>query len=294
MNLLIFLLLCLIWGTSWLGIKVSLEGLPPFLASAGRFSVALCTLGFILLFKKIIPRITKRQFGFLAASGFLAYVMDYGLIYWGEQYLSAGVTSIFFATFPIFTAIFSNFLFRSESLSWSRFTGILIGFLGVVIVFCDQLLNTQFDRLIMLASLAVIAGAACAALSTLIVKKYLEPLSPVIVTTHQMLVSVPFLFLIAGLANPHPIVHLTPRVTAAVLYLGIVASALAFILYYYLLRKIGAVTLSLIIYITPVVALVGDVFLFGEIVPLRSAVGMGVIFLGVLITQRRQRARCLR
>ena len=287
MHLTIFLILCLIWGTSWLGIKVTLEGLPPFIGSGLRFSVALCALGIILLFKRISPRITRRQFLFLAGSGFLAYVMDYGLIYWGEQYLSAGVTAIFFATFPIFTTVFSNFLFRNESFNWTKFTGVFIGFFGVVIVFYDQLIITQFDSLVIMASIANIMGAACASLSTLIVKKYLDGVSPVVVTMYQMLVSVPFLFLIAALADTNHAIQLTPRVVGAVLYLGIFASAFAFILYYYLLRKIGAVSLSLIIYITPIVTLIGDVLLFKETIALRSVIGLCVIFLGVMFTQRR-------
>ena len=109
MKILAFLILCVVWGTSWLGIKVSLEGFPPFLASSARFTVAVGALVLIFILKRISPRITRKQLGYLAVSGFLAYVMDYGLIYWGEQHLSAGVTSIFFATFSIFTALFASF-----------------------------------------------------------------------------------------------------------------------------------------------------------------------------------------
>ena len=99
MQLFSFVILCLIWGTTWLAIKYSLEGLPPFLGAAFRFIIASLALFVFILFKKISLRIDKKDIKYLLITAFLMYVFDYGLIFWGEQYINAGVAAIFFSTF---------------------------------------------------------------------------------------------------------------------------------------------------------------------------------------------------
>ena len=110
-----FAFLCLVWGTTWVAIKITLEGMPPFYGAATRFIIAIFLLFIFAKAKKVNLSFTRKYFFIISASAFLMYVFDYGLIYWGEQYLTAGVTAIFFATFSLFTVLWSNFLFKSES-----------------------------------------------------------------------------------------------------------------------------------------------------------------------------------
>ena len=124
------------------------------------------------------------------------YTLDYGLIYWGEQYLSAGVTSIFFATFPLFTGISAIFLLKNEKFSWYKFIGLIIGLLGVSVVFLDQLLLTQFNQQVVLGSFAIILGAASGAMSVVLVKKYLSAINPVTLSFFQMIQGIIFLSLL--------------------------------------------------------------------------------------------------
>lgn len=281
-----FALLCFIWGFTWLAIKISLEGMPPYLGASFRFVLALIILSLYNLWKKIPLRVSRKEFRLLAVSGFLVYTIDYGLIYWGEQYINAGVAAIFFATFPLFTSIISNFLFRHEPFQGRQFFGLLIGFLGIIIVFYDQLVITQFDRWVLFGSFAIIIGSVSAALSLIIVKKYLHSMHPFTLTFHQLWIgTLPLLLLGLFFEDIHSI-HLNIRILSAVLYLSIAGSAIAFLLWYRLLQQISAITLSLIIYITPIVALVGDYIVFKEIVPLRSFIGMAVVFIGIHQIQR--------
>ena len=281
-----FITLCIVWGFTWIAIKVSLEGLPPYLGAGLRFTLALVVVFLYILWKKVPLKVSRREFRLLAVSGFLVYTLDYGLIYWGEQYINGSVAAIFFATFPLFTAIFTNFLFRHEPFSRRRFIGLLIGFLGVVIVFYDQLALTEFNRLVLLGSLGVIIGAACAAFALGIVKKHLPTMSPLKITFHQLWIGTISLLLIGIVFEDVRTVHLNGRIITAVLYLSVVGSAFAFVLWYRLLQKMSAITLSLVIYITPVVALLGDYILFREIISVLSFVGMAVIFIGISQTQK--------
>ncbi len=290
MKILVFAILCLVWGFTWQAIKVSLEGLPPNISAGVRFTLAFVALFLYTLWRRVPLRISRREFQILTVTALLVYTLDYGLIYWGEQYINAGVAAIFFATFPLFTAIFTNFLFRHEHFRADRFIGLVIGFLGIVLVFYDQLVRTQFSLGVLLGSLAVIIGAASAALSLVIVKKYLPSLSPLTLTFHQLWIGGLSLLCIGMCFEDMSSIHLTPRIVSAVLYLGVAGSALAFVLWYWLLQKTSTITVSLIIYITPLVALIGDYLFFREIIPLRSFIGMVVVFIGIGYTQKNLRA----
>ncbi len=285
MQVLTFLFLCIVWGTTWIAIKVSLEGIPPFWGASIRFGVAIVFLGIYILGKRISLRMQPRLFTVLAISAFLMYVLDYGLIYWGEQYLSAGVTAIFFATFPLFTALWSKFLIRGKQFPPNKLLGLVLGFLGIFIVFYHQLVITQFSMVVILGTLAIIVGAAGGALSTVLVKKHLQKVNHLSLSFLQMLIGVVFLLLIGAVSEDISQVHLNQRVVFAVIYLGGVGSALAFAFYYWLLKTTTPVTLSLIIYITPIVAVIGDYFFYGQVLSLRAVLGMAVIFAGIAMSQ---------
>lgn len=285
MPFLVFFFLCVVWGTTWIAIKISLEGLPPFLGASLRFSLALLLLLSYIVWKRISLHLPRRDFLVIASSAFLMYALDYGLIYWGEQYLSAGVTAIFFATFPLFTGIWATFLFRSERFSRSKFVGLLLALVGVTIVFLDQLISTRFDRQVLWAIVAIIIGAAGGAMSVVLIKKHLPRVNPVALSFHQMLQGVVILYGFSLILEPWNPLHINLRVILAVAYLGAIGSALAFALYYWLLQKWSATTLALIIYITPLVALWVDYLTFGEVIHWQGVVGMVIIFSGISIVQ---------
>ncbi|GAB4374794.1 MAG: EamA family transporter [Calditrichia bacterium] len=285
MQIIVFIFLCIVWGTTWVAIKVSLEGLPPFFGAASRFSLALILLFAFIRIRGVSLKMNRRDFRFVFISAFLMYTLDYGLIYWGEQYLSAGVTAIFFATFPLFTAIWSNFLFHSEKFNWYKFLGLVLGFCGILVVFYDQLLQTNFHTKVILGSLAIIFGAMGGAMAVVIVKKHLFGVNPLKLSFHQMLQGAFFLFGFGFIMENVQTIQLNGRVVFAVFYLGAIGSALAFALYYWLLQQMSAITLSLIIYITPIVAILVDYLVLGEVIQRQAIIGMFIIFAGITLTQ---------
>ncbi len=285
MAYLVFIMLSLIWGTTWIAIKITLEGIPPFLGATTRFIIAILFLTLFAIWQHVPLRIPRKAYKILLYSAFFMYVFDYGFVYWGEQYLSAGVTAIFFATFPIFIGLFSHFVVKSERVGWAQILGIFLGFSGVFIIFYDQLLKTAFNAQIILATLAVVLGAAGGAFSTVLVKKYLNHIPAVPLTIHQMLWGAIFLGSLGILRGEVKHIHLAPHVIYAALYLGAIGSALAFGSYYWLLKKVSALTVSFIIYITPVIALFIDWIYLGHPITWQIIVGALFIFSGITVSQ---------
>ena len=280
-----FLFLCLVWGTSWVAIKYSLEGFPPFIGASLRFAAAAAALIVYSRWRSIPLALRGQPWRILWFTGFLVYTLNYGLIYWAEQYLKAGVTAVTFATFPVFVGLFSNFIFKSEPFRYNVYAGLLLGFLGVFLTFQEDLGGAGKGSLVLLATLAVLLSSVAAALSSVIVKKRLSFVHPVQLTFHQMCPGLGSLLLLSFLASEFSRVTITPRSFAAVLYLGWAASALAFVLYYWLLQKWSAVSVSLLIYFNPLVAVLCGWILLGETLSRGAIAGSGFVLAGVLLSQ---------
>ncbi len=113
-------------------------------------------------------------------------MVEYGGIYWGAQFLSAGLTIIFFTTFTIFTALWSMIVFRSEPFKWNKRLGVIIGFIGMIFVFFDQVLATNVDIKVITGVFAVVFEAAGGALSVILIKTRLSHINPYSLTFHQI------------------------------------------------------------------------------------------------------------
>jgi drug/metabolite transporter (DMT)-like permease len=280
-----FLLVAVLWGTTWTAIKVSLQGYPPFVGATLRFVAAIAILTLYARLMRIsltLPRGTAR---WVVATSMLLYVIDYGLIYWGEQYLNAGVTAILFAVLPLATALVSSFAFRSETLCYRTLAGIVLGLGGTVLVFFDQLATTHFSVSVAWASIAVVVAALAAALSVVIAKRDLMIVPPVPLAIHQMLWGSLGLGIIAVVRGEWQDIHYSLQSTVALLYLGVCGSAAAFVMYYALLRTMAASALSTISYITPLVAVFCSWLLLNESISARVWVGTAAVFAGIAIVQ---------
>jgi len=278
-------MLSLIWGFSWVAIKISLEGIPPFLGAGLRFLIAVPLLFLYLRFRRIPLAVPRQVCGLVLVTAVLIYGIDYGLVYWSEQYLSAGVTAILFATFPFFTGIFSHFVVRSEKLGLNICAGLLLGFLGVVATFYEELFSAAPEGRVLWATCAVIVSAMAGSLATVLTKKHLTSLNPGALTLNQTIVGAVLLLLIAWSRNEFGAASWEPKAVLGLVYLGSIASALAFSLFYWLLQRMSAVTLALMIYILPVVAVMSEWLIYGELIRLNTVIGMILIFVGIAIAE---------
>ncbi|MCB1050369.1 MAG: DMT family transporter, partial [Acidobacteria bacterium] len=211
---------------------------------------------------------------------------DYGAIYWAEQKLSAGMTATFFSTFPIFTALFSQLFNKSEPVSPKTWWGLILGLGGVVLLFHREWRIVGWETVIPAG--AVVIGAMGGAFHLVIVKKFLGHMNAITLTTHQMVWGSLMLLTIGTLKGEWSHVHTSPASLAAIGYLALVATALAFTLYYLMLQHCSAVTASLLVYCIPPVTLFLDWLVFQERVGLQTALAICIIFMGIGLSQQSQ------
>jgi drug/metabolite transporter (DMT)-like permease len=280
-----FSLVALIWGTTWVAIKYSLVAFPPFSGAMLRFVIAIAVLALFAKFKRVSLSMPRELLRHVVVTALLLYVVDYGLIYWAEQYLTAGVTAIFFASLPLATALVSTLAYKNEVFSYRKLAGIVVGVIGIVVVFLDQMFATEFTTKVWIACAGVVAAALAAAFNVAIAKRHLMSMSAISLTVHQMRWGALGLAVIATLNGEWPQIQYSATALAAMAYLGIVGSAVAFVLYYVLLRTMHASTLATITYLTPLVAVATGWWFLDESISLRAIVGALIIFAGIAIIQ---------
>jgi drug/metabolite transporter (DMT)-like permease len=276
-----FASVAIIWGTTWVAIKLSLQGYPPVTGAMLRFVFAIAVLGLYARVTRLSLALPRHTMVWVAVTAILVYVIDYGLVYWGEQYLNAGVTAILFAVVPLATTLGSAFAFRTERFRYRQLSGIFVGLLGIVTVFLDPLVATGFSVKVTLAAVAIVVAAIAAAFNIVIAKRHLMHVGAVPLTLHQMLWGTLGLGIISAITGEWRNIHYSLGATLAVLYLGLAGSAAAFVMYYSLLRTMRASTLSTISYVTPLVAVFSGWIVLNESVSLRVASGVVAIFVGL-------------
>lgn len=136
---LVWLILCGIWGSTWLFIKLGLAVLPPLSFAGIRFVIACAILFTIIFIRRIQLPQSRSQWLLLAITGFMSFSLNYGLLFWGEQYISSGLAALLQATIPAFGLVIAHFYLPAERMTPSRILGVLLGVCGVGTVFSNQL-----------------------------------------------------------------------------------------------------------------------------------------------------------
>ncbi|MCA1815979.1 MAG: EamA family transporter, partial [Acidobacteria bacterium] len=166
--LVVFVLLCGIWGSTWAFIKVGLRDLPPITFVSARFVVAICVLAVVVRVRRArLPR-TRAEWRLLALTGVLSFAINYGAVFWGESHVSSGLAALLQATIPLFGLPVAHKLLPDEPLTVARVVGVVVGLAGLGVVFSDQLGGG--DRLAAWGAGAIVAGAFAAACSNVLVK----------------------------------------------------------------------------------------------------------------------------
>jgi drug/metabolite transporter (DMT)-like permease len=286
---LVWLLLCLIWGSTWLFIKLGLEDLPPFTFAGIRFVLASAILFSLVAIRRLsLPR-KRSDWVLLASTGVLAFCINYGLLFWGEQYISSGLAALLQATIPVFGLVIAHFYLPGERMNLPRVIGVVMGITGVAVIFSNQL-SVAGPRALA-GSAALVLGSASAAYSNVLVKSRGKNLDPAILAAGQMLFGlIPLLLLGIPLeGNPFRF-HWTRMAVAALFYLAIVGSVIAFLLYYWLIQNMDVTNTMLIALVTPVVAVTLGVLVLNEELNWRTLVGGAMIMLGIsLVVLRRKK-----
>ncbi len=280
--LVVWLALCAIWGSTWLAIKLGLRDLPPLSFAGLRFAAAALVLfGIAALRGFRLPR-AARDWRLLAYTGLLTITLNYALVFWGEQYISSGLAAVLSATMPLFGLPLAHRYLASEPLNRWKVAGVLLGVLGVAIVCSGQL--GIGGPLAFWASLGIIFAALATAHAGVLIKAGGTHMEPSVLAGVQMAGGCLPLLLGGMLLEGNPLhFNWTPMAWAALGYLTILGSVIAFLMYYWLIRHTELTWVLMIPLVTPLVAVVFGVLFAGEVVGWHTALGGAAIIGGVAL-----------
>ncbi len=282
--------LTLIWGTTWAAIAIGLKGIPPFTGVAARFAIAFLFLLALIRHRRIALGRQPHEVKLWFLNGLLAFCLTYGAVYWAEQHISSGLAAVLFATFPLFVAILAHFLLPGEPLTLWKLAGTVLGFAGVAVIFSEDLTLIGGEQAYLAAGLALLAPPACAVTSVAI-KRWGKTIHPLSNSGIPMGITAGVMGAAALAFESDRTIQINAVSVSALLYLAIFGTAVTFSLYYWLLRQVTATGLSLIAYMTPVVAVfVGTVFM-DETMTGRILAGTVLVVLGVALASWAGRTR---
>ena len=278
-----YALLCVIWGSTWMVIKVGYGGLGPFNVAGLRFLVAGALMAAVAQATRARWPRGRGEWTAVLVVGLLMFAGDYGLIYWAEQYIASGLTAVLFATLPLMTLFIARAYIPGERITTGKLGSSVLALVGTVALFADQL---RVDTGAIRPMLAVLGATLCAAVASVVSKRDAHDIPSATLNATSMLVGAAVL-LLAALAHGEGVrVPADAGTWAAVAYLSLVGSVLAFLIYFSLLKTWSVMSLSFISVFTPVIALLlGFVFLHEPLTLWRVA-GTLLILVAVLLGNR--------
>ena len=287
---LVWLILCCIWGSTWLFIKIGLKDLPPLTFAGIRFVIASAILIAIVAVRRLPFSDLITNWRLLALTGVLSFSFNYGFIFWGEQYISSGLAALLQATIPAFGLVFAHFYLPGERITPRKIAGVVLGITGVAVVFSNQL--TVGREKALAGCVAIVLSSIVVAYSNVLVKANGKHIDPVIMAAGQMLFGLIPLLVIGISLEGNPVYYRwTIRAVVSLFYLAIVGSVIAFVLYYWLVRKIDVTKSMLISLVTPVVAVIVGMIVLGEKFNWRTLLGGAMIISGIgfIVTLHRRK-----
>lgn len=281
----LFVLLAVLWGGSFPAIKAGLAFFPPLQFAAVRY-----TLGGLLLLVYALaagvpwrPRV-RDDWVALAVTG-LFLVAGNGLLFVGQQYATSGVGAVIYSLIPILTTAFAWPLLPTERHSRTGLVGVVLGFVGVVVVVSPDPSNLLAADV--LGKVVILVAAASAALGSVLIRRAEPSLGIASMTAWGMLLGGPILLALGVATGEQPVAG-RPALAGlmAMVYLVVLATALAFVIYFRLLDSLGPLEVNLVSYVVPVVATVVGWALLAEPVTVTTVVGFGLVLAGFGLLKR--------
>ncbi|HSE96708.1 MAG TPA: EamA family transporter, partial [Blastocatellia bacterium] len=280
MPVIVWIVLSCIWGSTWLFIKLGLEDLPPLSFAGIRFIIAVIVLGAIMAVRRSpLPR-RASDWGLIALTGVVAFSINYGLLFWGEQYISSGLAALLQATIPLFGLAIAHRFLPAERMTVAKVAGVLLGLVGVGVIFSNQL--AVGSGLAIWGSAAIVVGAFAVAFANVLIKSRGGHFDPAVLAAGQMFFGLIPLMAIGLIKEGNPLkFRWTTMAVVSLFYLALVGSSLAFMLYYWLVRHMAVTNTMLISLVTPVIAVLLGMVTIGEQLSWRIVTGGLCILAGI-------------
>ncbi|GAB4444618.1 MAG: DMT family transporter [Chloroflexi bacterium OHK40] len=275
----LLLLLSLLWGGSFFFSKVALAELPPFSVVLARVGIAAAALNAAILLSDQRMPADRHLWGRFAVMGLINNLIPFSLIFYGQTQIPSGLAAILNATTPLWTVLLAHWLTRDERLTPNRLAGVLIGFVGVIILLGPELLGGLGVQA--LAQLAVVGAAVSYAFAGIFGKGF-RGIPPLVTATGQVTATAAMMLPIALLVDRTWALPAPTLVTwGALLGLALLSTALAYGIYFRLLATAGATNLLLVTFLIPVSALLLGTLILDERLAPGDFVGMAAIGLGL-------------
>lgn len=282
-------LVCLIWGTTYLAIKVALESIPPFLMGGIRYVIAGVLLAAWLKYAgRRLPM--RGSVGRLAWLGFLMLTLGNGGVVWGEQYLSSGLTAVIIATTP-FWMVGVEAALGGDRLRMRQLLGLAIGLAGIMLLVWPDLAIGSDRGNVLRGILAVQIACFGWAVASSYTRRHVVSSDVLGAAALQMMFGGGFMVLLGLFAGEWRTLSFTPRTTVALVYLILAGSLVAFAAYSYALRHLPVAVVSLYTYVNPVIAVALGTLLLGEPFRIEMLVGCAVIAAGMIVVRPTSRPR---
>lgn len=282
-NWVLFGTLGLIWGSSFLLIKIGVQELDAFSLVAGRLTLAAVAFGLMLyLTRRAIPR-DWRTLGNLTINGIGATALPFVLITWGEQYIDSGLTGILNSTTPLFSLVIAHLALRDDRITLGKLLGLIAGFTGVLLLAARGMDPAHPNPIE--GQLAVLGASFCYAASAVHVRRNLRHLDPPTVAGFSLMAgALIMLVLTLMLVRPLPVIGaLSAGVVLAVISLALFNTFIANLMYYTLIENWGASRATMVTYLVGPASLVIGALLGSEVIDARLVIGAVLIVGGIAL-----------
>ena len=279
------LVLALIWGGSFLSIRIALDEISPLISVAYRVTLAMLVLWVVVAMMRIpLPRNPRIWFAFLM-TGLLNNVIPFVLMAWGQLHIESGLTSILNAFTAVVGVVMAALFFSDERLTPRKIIGVVLGFFGVAVAI--GLENFKNFDLRSLAQLAVIGGTVAYAVAGVWARKNLVGMPPQLAAagmlTGATVIMLPLVYFVEGL----PTFDLHPRTLLAIGYYAVIATATAYLLYYRVLAMAGSGNLMLVTLLVAPVAITLGAVVLSEKLSANALIGFVILAVGLIILDGR-------
>ena len=289
---LLFTFVGLIWGTSFLWIKIAVQEVSPFvLVSFRTLFAALGLVVYLLIdrkarmpWKEIAPRLPV-----FIVLGLVNVAIPWLLISWAEMHIESGVASILNATMPLWTIIIAPLVISDDKITLPKLAGLATGFIGVVLLFLPSIGKGWSTNL--LGQSAVLGATLCYASATIFARKKAHGLNPQTQTFLQFTMSTLIVWSLTFGIEKQITLPALPITWLALLWLGLLGSGFAYIIYFSLLHRLGPNRLSMVTYIPPVVGVLLGIIFLGEAFHWQALVGALLILSGISIVNLKSKEK---
>ena len=284
----------IVWGSAFLFIELALQGITPFWLTSARivFATILTFIIWLMRGGKLFKTEEKawRRLGII---GIISTALPFQLISWGQQYVTSSFAGLAMASMPLFVLPLAYLFNTNEALDRSKFIGLIIGFLGIVILFStDFTLGDDTSLITALGKLACILAAFCYASNSILMRK-LPSIDHVGLAAVSLLIGSVWVVLWAiTIEGPPP--NISTETLLILILLGLLPTAMANVIRIVLIREAGPVFLSITNYVVPLWAAMVGAFVLKEVLPIKFYLAATVTMLGIYISQRKALAKLVR